>query len=143
MVLKFFKGNIADDKVDAIVLPANTKWKEGSGASEALEIALKSIEAFEAKSLESISMVVFGNHISDIAKNAGFEVTMLPRNLEKDENEKAQLEARKKMLKDAKDVAQQFMDDQIQQGIDYFKDPKHREAALQFGVAIVKMVMKK
>lgn len=236
MVLKFFKGNIADAKVDAIVLPANTKLKEGSGASEAiykaagrkeltrackkigscemgsavptlgydlpakyiihavvpkwidgnhneydllsttyasaleladvmecksmafpllasgnngfdlklaLEIALKSIEAFEAKSLESISMVVFGNHISDIAKNAGFEVTMLPRNLEKDENEKAQLEARKKMLKDAKDVAQQFMDDQIQQGIDYFKDPKHREAALQFGVAIVKMVMKK
>lgn len=109
----------------------------------ALEIALKSIEAFEAKCLESISMVVFGNHISDIAKNAGFEVTMLPRNLEKDENEKAQLEARKKMLKDAKDVAQQFMDDQIQQGIDYFKDPKHREAALQLGVAIVKMVMKK
>lgn len=113
MVLKFFKGNIADDKVDAIVLPANTKLKEGNGASEALEIALKSIEAFEAKCLESISMVVFGNHISDIAKNAGFEVTMLPRNLEKDENEKAQLEARKKMLKDAKDVAQQFMDDQI------------------------------
>lgn len=36
MVLKFFKGNIADAKVDAIVLPANTKLKEGSGASEAI-----------------------------------------------------------------------------------------------------------
>lgn len=36
MELKFLKGNIADAKVDAIVLPANTKLKEGSGASEAI-----------------------------------------------------------------------------------------------------------
>ena len=36
MELKFLKGNIADAKVDAIVLPANTRLKEGSGASEAI-----------------------------------------------------------------------------------------------------------
>lgn len=36
MELKFLKGDIVDAKVDAIVLPANTKLKEGSGASTAI-----------------------------------------------------------------------------------------------------------
>ena len=233
MELKFLKGNIADAKVDAIVLPANTKLKEGSGASEAifkaagkkeltkackkigsceigsavptlgynlpakyiihavvpkwvdgehneydllsttyasaleladvmecksiafpllasgnngfdlelaLKIALKSIEAYEPKCLELVTLVIFGNRISEIVKNAGFEVTILPRNFEA---EKEQLEARKKMINGVKGVAQQFMEAQIQKGIEYLKEPENREAAVQFGVKIVKMVMKK
>lgn len=234
MELKFLKGDIVDAKVDAIVLPANTKLKEGSGASTsifkaagrkeltkacskigycemgsavptlgynlpakyiihavvpkwidgehdeynllsttyasaleladvmecksiafpllasgnngydlelALEIAIKSIEASNLQSIETVILVVFGNHISSIVKEKGYNVTLLPRNLEMDEKEKAHQEAKKKMIKDAKDVAQQFMDDQIQKGIDYFKDPKNREEALDFGVKIVKLVM--
>ena len=233
MELKFLKGNIADAKVDAIVLPANTKLKEGSGASEAifkaagkkeltkackkigsceigsavptlgynlpakyiihavvpkwvdgehneydllsttyasaleladvmecksiafpllasgnngfdlelaLKIALKSIEAYDPKCLELVTLVIFGNRISEIVKNAGFEVTILPRNFEA---EKEQLEARKKMINGVKGVAQQFMEAQIQKGIEYLKEPENREAAVQFGVKIVKMVMKK
>ena len=87
--------------------------------------------------------MIFGNRISEIVKNAGFEVTILPRNLEADEAEKEQLEARKKMINDVKGVAQQFMENPIQKGIEYLKDPENREAAVQFGVKIVKMVMKK
>ena len=236
MELRFLKGNIADAKVDAIVLPANTKLKEGPGVSEAifkaagkkeltkackkigsceigsavptlgynlpakyivhavvpkwvdgehneydllsttyasalelaevmecksiafpllasgnngfdlelaLKIALKSIEAYEPKCLELVTLVIFGNRISEIVKNAGFEVTILPRNFEADETEKEQLEARKKMINGVKGVAQQFMEAQIQKGIEYLKDPENREAAVQFGVKIVKMVMKK
>lgn len=36
---KILKGNIIDAKVDAVVLPANTRLKEGSGASEAIFVA--------------------------------------------------------------------------------------------------------
>ena len=36
MEFKILKENIVDAKVDAIVLPANTKLKEKSGASEAI-----------------------------------------------------------------------------------------------------------
>lgn len=36
MEFRILKGNIIDARVDAIVLPANTKLKEGSGASEAI-----------------------------------------------------------------------------------------------------------
>lgn len=233
--MKILKGDIVAAKVDAIVLPANTKLKEGSGASTAifkaagrkeltkacnrigncevgsavptlgydlpakyiihavvpvwidgehdeydllsttyasaleladvmeckiiafpllasgnngydielaLEIALKSIEAYEAKNLECVSIVIFGSHASDIVKSKGLQVTLLPRNLEKDEQEKAHFLARKKMIQEAKDVTQQFMDEQIQKGVDYFKDLKHREDAVQFGIKIVQMVMK-
>lgn len=236
MELKILKGDIVDAKVDAIVLPANTKLKEGSGASTAifkaagkreltkacnkigfcemgsaiptlgyalpakyiihavvpkwidgnhneydllsttyasaleladvmecksiafpllasgnngydlelaLEIALKSIEAYEAKSLELVEIVVFGNHIADIVKEKGYDVTLLPRNLENDEKEKVHLLARKKMMDDAKEIAQQFMEDQIQKGLNYLKDPNNRENLLKFGAAIVKIVMKK
>ena len=36
MNFKVLRGNIADARVDAVVLPANSKLKEGSGASEAI-----------------------------------------------------------------------------------------------------------
>ena len=36
MKIKIVQGNIVDAKVDAVVLPANSKLKEGSGASEAI-----------------------------------------------------------------------------------------------------------
>ena len=36
MNFRILKGNIIDTKVDAIVLPANTKLKEGSGTSKAI-----------------------------------------------------------------------------------------------------------
>lgn len=36
MEFRLLKGNIVDAKTDAIVLPANTKLKEGSGASEVI-----------------------------------------------------------------------------------------------------------
>ena len=235
MKLKFLKGNIADANVDAIVLPANTKLKEGTGASEAifkaagrkeltkickkigycemgsavptlgynlpakfiihavvpkwidgnhkeyellgaayasaleladamecksmafpllasgnngfdlklaLEIALNSIESYNAQNLECISIVIFGNHIKEIVRNAGFEVTILPRNLEEDIKDKEKLELHKKMLDDVKDKGQEFLMYQLKMGMEFFKDPKHMEEAIEFGVAIVKNIMK-
>lgn len=122
----------------SIAFPLLASGNNGYDLELALEVALKSIETYNAKNLSIVMLVVFGNHISDIVKSKGLEVTLLPRNLEKDEKE--HLEAKRKMLNDAEDVAQQFMMEQIQKGIDYFKDPKHREEALQFGKVIVKQL---
>ena len=127
----------------SIAFPLLASGNNGFDLELALKIALKSIEAYEPKCLELVTLVIFGNRISEIVKNAGFEVTILPRNFEADEAEKEQLEARKKMINGVKGVAQQFMEAQIQKGIEYLKDPENREAAVQFGVKIVKMVMKK
>ena len=124
----------------SIAFPLMASGNNGYDLELALEIALKSIEAYETKSLELVEIVVFGNHIADIVKEKGYDVTLLPRNLENDEKEKVRLLARKKMMDDAKEIAQQFMEDQIQKGLNYLKDPNNRENLLKFGAAIVKIV---
>jgi len=53
----------------------------------ALEIATKSIEEYQPSVLENMMIVVFGNRIATIIKNKGYEISILPRNLEKDEEE--------------------------------------------------------
>ncbi len=234
MKVRFLKGNIIDAKVDAIVLPANSKLKEGSGASEAifkaagrkalakkckeigycdvgsavptlgydldckciihavvpkwvdgnhdeynllssayaytlqmadlmecksiafpllasgnngfdldlaLEIATKNIEIFEPKNLEDVIIVLFGNGVSDLVKEKGYEVGILPRNLERDEKERKEKEKREKILNDAKGVAVKFAEDQIQKGIDFFKNPKNREKAVEIGINVVMMAL--
>ncbi|MBQ8640237.1 MAG: macro domain-containing protein [Lachnospiraceae bacterium] len=234
MEFKIRKGNIVDAKVDAIVLPANSELKEGSGASEtifkaagrkflakackeigfcemgsavptlgyelnsnyiihavvpkwidgehgeyhmlcaayaaalevadamectsmafpllasgnngfdvdlAFEIAIKSIEKYQTKNLKDIQIIVFGNATSEKVKDKGYEVTLLPVDLAR-EKEKYEIAKRKQKAADeAKDAAQQFLEDRIKKGIDYFKIPENREKAFQFGVEIVKTVM--
>ncbi len=234
MDFKIVKGDIVDAKVDAIVLPANSKLKEGSGASEAifkaagrkqlskkcneigfcevgsatvtlgynlgckcivhavvpkwidgnhdeydllssayvsalgvadavecksiafpllasgnngfdlelaLEIAIKTIEAFEPESLEDVRIVIFGNRIAAIAKDKGYDISILPRNLERDEEERKKKEKTEKLLNDVKGVAQGFAEDGLQAGLDFFKNPKNRKMAIDFGKKIATMVL--
>ena len=72
----------------SIAFPLLASGNNGYDLELALEVALKSIETYNAKNLSIVMLVVFGNHISDIVKSKGLEVTLLPRNLEKDEKEK-------------------------------------------------------
>ena len=234
MEVRFLKGNIVDAKVDAIVLPANSKLKEGSGASEAifkaagrkeltkkckeigfcdvgsavptlgydldckciihavvprwvdgnhdeynllssayaytlqmadlmecksiafpllasgnngfdldlaLEIAVKNIDVFEPKNLEDVYIILFGNRVTELVKANGYDVGILPRNLERDEKERKDKEKRNKILHDAKSVAMEFAEDQIQKGIDFFKNPKNREKAVEIGINVVMMAL--
>lgn len=231
---KVLRGNIADARVDAVVLPANSKLKEGSGASEAIfeaagrklltkkckeigscetgsavptlgynldskyiihavvprwkdgnhdeynllssayvsalkladvmecksiafpllasgnngfdielayEIAKKNIELFEAEHLEDVILVVYGNRVADLIQKDGFDIGMLPRNMEKDEQEFKNHERRVRLFGGAKEVAVDFIDEQLEKGIEYFKDPENREKAVQAGTKIVKMAI--
>ena len=234
MEVRFLKGNIVDAKVDAIVLPANSKLKEGSGASEAifkaagrkvltkkckeigfcdvgsavptlgydldckciihavvpkwvdgnhdeynllssayaytlqmadlmecksiafpllasgnngfdldlaLEIAVKNIDVFEPKNLEDVYIILFGNRVTELVKTNGYDVGILPRNLERDEKEREDKEKRNKILHDAKSVAVEFAEEQIQKGIVFFKNPKNREKAVEIGINVVMMAL--
>ena len=234
MEAKFFKGNIVDAKVDAIVLPANTRLKEGSGASEAifkaagrkqltkackeigfcemgsavptlgyelsakyiihavvpkwvdgeqgeydmlsstyaaalgvadvmecnsmafpllasgnngfdlelsLEIAVKSIESFRADHLQEVILIVYGNTMLEKVQNEGYEVSILSRDLTREEDRYDKERRKKKIFDDAKDVAGKILEEQLMKGINYLKEPKNREKVIQFGTGIVKLVM--
>lgn len=235
MEAKFFKGNIVDAKVDAIVLPANTRLKEGSGASEAifkaagrkqltkackeigfcemgsavptlgyelsakyiihavvpkwvdgeqgeydmlsstyaaalgvadvmecnsmafpllasgnngfdlelsLEIAVKSIESFRADHLQEVILIVYGNTMLEKVQNEGYEVSILSRDLTREEDRYDKERRKKKIFDDAKDVAGKILEEQLMKGINYLKEPKNREKVIQFGTGIVKLVMR-
>ena len=233
MNFRILKGNIIDAKVDAIVLPANTKLKEGSGTSRAIfkaagrkkltkkcseigycemgaavptlgydldcktiihavvprwvdgnhdeynflssayvsaleladvmecssiafpllasgnngfdlelafEIAIKNIEIFDPKHLKDVVIVVFGNRAADLAKGKGYEVSLLPRNLERDAEEIRKNERFIRFKDNIKDELMTFAELQLKNGIEYFKDPENVKRVLQLGAKIVDKV---
>ena len=234
MNFKIVKGNIIDAKVDAIVLPANSKLKERSGASRAIfeaagrkaltqkckelkycevgsavptlgydldcktiihavvpkwidgnhdeynllsaayvssleladvmgcksiafpllasgnnkfdfelafEIAIKNFEAFKPEALEEVLLVVYSINAQEYAKNEGYEVSILPRNLEKDAAEQLENEKREKQKEEFKENAKRFTEEQLQKGKDYLKKPENREKAIKVAIDIVKIAV--
>lgn len=240
MEFRILKGNIADAKADAIVLPANTRLKEGSGASEAIfkaagrkalkkacheigfcemgsavptlgydlaakyiihavvpkwkdgkhgeydmlstayasalevadvmecksiafpllasgnngfdinlafEIAVKNFEQFQPKNLEEILLIVYGNNTAKVIKNKGYEVSLLPVDLNREREEyeavKERQKEKQKMVDGVKEVAVLFAEEQVKKGIEYFKVPENREKVVQFGQSIFRLVWEK
>lgn len=127
----------------SITFPLLASGNNGFDLELALEIALKSIEEYDSKVLEEVYIVAYGNRIVDILRNKEIEMSLLPRNLEKEEKAYEHQEAIKKMADGAKDFVQKFMEEQLQKGIEYFKDPKNREATFKFGINVVMMIMNK
>lgn len=234
MNFSILKGNIVDVKVDAIVLPANTHLKEGSGASAAIfeaagrkkltkacaeqkhcdlgsatatlaydlpekyiihavvpkwidgkhneysllsttyasaleladvmecksmafpllasgnnkfdkdlafDIAVESFQRFQPKNLETIQLIIYGNHISELVKSKGFSVSVLPVNLDKEKKRMERNKEAEKVINDAADVARKLVLENLQKGIDYMKVPEHREKLMEDGIHIFKLFL--
>jgi len=71
----------------------------------------------------------------------GYEISILPRKLEKDEEEQRKKAKAEKMINDVKEVVYGFAEDQLQVGIDYLKDSENRKKLIEFGKKVVGMVM--
>lgn len=67
MKIDFLKGNIVDIKADAVVLPANSKLKEGPGASEAIFKAAG--KSSLKKACDKIGSCEVGNAVPTLAFN--------------------------------------------------------------------------
>lgn len=125
----------------SIAFPLLASGNNGFDPELAFEIAVKNIEAYEGKNLEEVILVVYSNRVEQLVKNLGYTVTILPVNMQRTEKELKRQEEKKKQFNDNKDVTQNFLKEQLQKGIDYFKDEEHREKAIKLGIEIVKIVM--
>jgi len=67
----------------SIAFPLLASGNNGFDLNLAFEIAEKNIELFDSKNIEDVVLVVFGNRISDLVKGKGYDVGVLPRNLQK------------------------------------------------------------
>ncbi len=225
----FFKGNIVDAQVDAIVLPANPELKEGRGTSEAIfeaagrrqltkacnkighcdlgfsvptlgynlnakyiihtvaprwidgehneydllatayasaielaevmecssiafpllsagnngyeiklavEIAIKSIEQYACKCLQSIMIVLHDQQAIEMVEKKGHEVSLLVRNLDKDIEALEKKKKRDEVLQKAKEVAAE----QLKAGLEWIAVKENRDKLISFGQMVWKIV---
>ena len=128
-------------KCRSIAFPLLASGNNGFDLELALEIAVKTIETYEPNSLEEVSIVIYGNRIASIAKEKGYDVGILPRNLERDEEERKKKEKTTKFFNDVKEVAQGIAEDGLQAGLDFLKDPENRKKTYEFGKKIAGIVL--
>ncbi len=134
--------NVADVMgCKSIAFPLLASGNNGFELEVALEIALKSFEAFKPANLQKIILVIKGNRIASLMKEKGFVIAEMPENLRPAKSKQAHKEKQKQMMADGKEVVLDFMEDQLQKAIDYLKDEKHREEILAAGITIVKIAI--
>ncbi len=73
----------------------------------------------------------------------GYEISILPRNLEKDEEEQRNRVKTEKMISDIKEVVYGFAEDQLQAGIEYLKDSENRKKLIDFGKKVAGVVIRR
>ena len=109
----------------------------------AFDIAVESFQRFQSKNLETIQLIIYGNHISDLVKSKGFSVSVLPVNLDKDKKQMERNKEAEKVINDAADVARQFVLENLQKGIDYMKVPEHRAELGMIGSEVLSYILRK
>ena len=136
--------NIADVmECKSIAFPLLASGNNGYDQELAFEIAKESIESFSGKNLEKVTLVVFGNRSTAIAKAEGYSVTDMPVDLNKLQQELANNNKKKKLAADGKETFQKYLDNGIQKAFDYLNDQKNIDAILKKGAEIVKAAVKK
>ena len=120
---------------ESIAFPLLASGNNGFDLELALEIAIKTIESFSPQCLKDVTIVLFGSGVTAMAKKRGYEVGVLPRNLEKDEKEF--LKKKEKQKK-----AREFADEQVDAFIGFFKDPENRRIVKEAGITAVQIAKK-
>lgn len=115
--------NIADVLgCESIAFPLLASGNNGYDVNLAFQIAKESIETFQGINLKHVSLVIFNGNIASIVKEQGYDVIEIPHNILKDMQRKG--------------AGQKFLEDQIQNGMNYLKDEENREKILAEGKKI-------
>ncbi len=120
----------------SVAFPLLAAGNNGYDINLAFEIAVKSIEKFECSHLQEAVIVLFDQRVVELAKQNGYKVTLLPRNLKEDLEELEKRKARKKMMDKAKDVAEE----QLMKGIEWLREEENRKKLIEFGISVFQTV---
>ena len=126
----------------SIAFPLLASGNNGYDLDLAFQIAKESINSFEGTTLKKVILVLFGDHVASVVAEQGYEVVEIPVDLKKEAQKEAQKAKAKKFVEEGKEIAQKFLDDQIQKGLDYLKDEKNREKIIAAGIGIAKIALK-
>lgn len=123
---------------ESIAFPLLASGNNGYDKEIAFLIAQDSISSFEGTNLKKVFIVVYGDWISSFLREKGYKVIEIPEDLKKDQKRDERNQKVEKIVADGKEILDQFVQNQIQKGMDYLKDEKNQEKILKAGIAIAK-----
>lgn len=103
----------------------------------ALQIAKESFETFEGNNLRKVILVIFDEATTSIIKDQGYDVAEIPYNLQKEEQQLARKAKARGIVECGKEIALNFFEDQLQNGLNFLKDPNNQEYIIALAKVIV------
>lgn len=125
-------------KCESIAFPLLASGNNGYALNIAFEIAIHSFKSFDGLNLKKIILVIYGEKIASVVKAQGYPYVVLPKKIQKKNNELKHKMRWQKMAREGKDIAIDFLQDQVQKGLDYLQDSDNREKLIQKGKVIAK-----
>ena len=130
--------NVADVMgCESIAFPLLASGNNGFDKELAVHIAKESIEHFSGINLKKVLLVIYGENTEQLVRSLGYPVIVIPEPSWLDK-QKAKHKF-KKILADGKDVAQKIIEEQLEKGLEWLKNPENREKALQCVCMIVQL----
>lgn len=136
--------NVADVMgCESIAFPLLASGNNGFDKELAIQIASESITSFSGSNLKKINLIVFGDQAEVLMKYLGYDVLVIPDKILVDERKAMHQAKAHQLLVDGKEVAQKFMEEQVQNAIDWLKDENNRKQVIQCGIMIAQLVLSK
>lgn len=127
----------------SIAFPLLASGNNGYDLDLAFRIAKESINSFEGTKLKKAILILFGNYVSSRIRELGFDVIEIPDDIKRQKRKHANKRKVQKLAEEGKEIAQLFLDDQIQKALDFLKEKKNRERIVELGIIIVRACLKK
>lgn len=122
-----------------IAFPLLASGNNGFDLHLAWEIALKSLSTFEGYNLKTAFLVVYGDKVAEMAEKEGYNVVQGSAVSHTNTNDTG---SRLPVNHDFKRLAQEFVEQQLQNGIDWIQKPQNQKRLFDLGVSIVAAVVK-
>ena len=120
----------------SIAFPLLASGNNGYDPELAFQIAKENIGLYKGKELNRAILVIYDDNIAVMVRKAGYSYSLLPEDAEKRELQQEHKKKQKQLFKEGIEVAQHFLEEQLQKGIDYLKDPENRQKLFDDAVRI-------
>lgn len=129
-------------KCESIAFPLLASGNNGFDLELAFDIAIKSIETYQAECLKEARLVLYGDRAAACAQRKGFGCTeMVVTNHALPEGKSTRAQRTAKILKEGAGVLADFVLDVMESGVEYMKDKEHRKQIIETGFMIAQTII--
>lgn len=128
---------------ESIAFPVLASGNNGFDKKLAVQIAEESMKSFENCKLKKAILVVYGDAMEAYMRGLGYDVLIIPDNLNFNKKENEHQAKMKVLLSNGKDAAQIFVENQLEKAIDWIKEPDNQKELVKWGKIVFQAVVSK